>query len=67
MFELMNEVRRLEAAPLWPGFEPAGIPVALFDGLNTFLFNFPHQPQGFLPLEGRPGALFLKGRHPAVV
>ena len=67
MFELMDEVRRLEATPLWPGFEPATIPVALFDGLNTYLFNFPHQPKGFLPLESRPGTLFLKGRYPAVV
>ncbi|MDH4271512.1 MAG: hypothetical protein OEW18_05995 [Candidatus Aminicenantes bacterium] len=67
MFELMDEVRRLEAAPLWPGFEPGAVPVALFDGLNTYLFNFPAKPKGFLPLEGRPGTLFLKGRYPAVV
>lgn len=67
MFELMEEVRRLEASPLWPGFEPGGIPVALFDGLNTYLFDFPGEPKGFQPLAGRPGTLFLKGRHPNVV
>jgi len=67
MFELMDEVRRLEATSLWPGFEATAIPVALFDGLNTFLFNFPGQPKGFLLLESRPGAMFMKGRHPAVV
>jgi len=67
VFELMDEVRRLESAPLWPGFEPAAIPVALFDGQNTYLFNFPDQPKGFLPIEGRDRVLLLKGQHPSVV
>jgi len=67
MFELMEEVRRLEARPLWPGFEPEAIPTALFDGQNTYLFNFSGQPKGFLPIEGREGVLFLKGQHPSVV
>ena len=67
MFELMEEVRRLESIPLWPGFEPGVIPVALFDGHNTYLFNFPIQPKGFLPVEGRDGVLFLRGQHPSVV
>ena len=67
MFELMEEVRRLELQPLWPGFEPGAIPVALFDGQNTYLFNFPNRPKGFLPVEGRDGVLFLRGQHPSVV
>jgi len=67
MFELMDEVRRLESIPLWPGFEPATIPVALFDGQNTYLFNYPSQPKDFLPVEGREGVFSMKGRYPAVV
>ncbi len=62
----MAEVRRLEAKPLWPGFEPKGIPVGFFDGERTYLFDFPEIPMGFVPVEGRPGVLAFEGRHPAI-
>ena len=67
MFGLMDEVRRLESIPLWPGFEPGTIPVALYDGQNTYLFNYPDRPKEFLPVESREGVLFMKGRYPSVV
>jgi len=66
VFEVMEEVARLESLPLWPGFVPHAVPTALFDGKSTYLFNYPHKPEGFLPLEGRPDAYILDGRHLAV-
>jgi len=65
-FEVMAEVRRLERSPLWPGFEPQGIPVGFYNGERTYLFDFPEIPMGFVPVEGRPGVLVYEGRHPAV-
>ena len=39
---------------LWPGFEPLGIPLAIYDGERTHLFRHP------------AGAQVFEGRHPAV-
>jgi len=64
-FVIMGEVRRRETRPLWPGFSPAGIPVALFDD-DTYLFDYPGLPQGFSPIKDMPGAALYRGRHPAV-
>lgn len=52
---------------VWPGFNPAGIPVALFDGENTILLRHPSPPPEFSPVPGRPGVLLAPGRYPAVV
>jgi len=63
-------VRTLDASGelrLWPGFDPAGMPIALFDGDKTILLRHPNPPPEFSPLPDRPGVLFVKGRHPAVV
>lgn len=65
-FEIMAEVRRLEAQPLWPGFDPGAVPTGLFDGERTILFDFPKIPPGFKPMEGRAGVLVHEGPHPAV-
>ena len=35
VFIIMNEVRQRESRPLWPGFAPRGIPVAIFDDSDT--------------------------------
>jgi hypothetical protein len=67
IFELMDEVRRIEAIPHWPGFEPRTIPAALFDGQNTYLFDFPGLPDGYRPVSGHSDALVFSGRHPAVL
>jgi hypothetical protein len=51
----------------WPGFEPGMIPLAVYDGSNTFLFGHPDPPGGFH--EQRDGVYtwhLLEGRHPAV-
>ncbi|WP_054949771.1 hypothetical protein [Numidum massiliense] len=45
---IMQKVEQLASAnahashPWWPGFEPRKIPVAVFDGQRTWLFNHPH-------------------------
>jgi len=66
VFALLAEVRRLESAPLWPGFKPAAIPVALYDYRNTYLFNFPHPPKNFHSLSNRDDVYVFDGQHPAV-
>ena len=63
-------VRALEdagARQVWPGFHPAELPIALFDGQQTLLLRHPGPPSGFAPLPGRPGVFVMPGRHPAVV
>ena len=62
----MAEVRRLECQPLWPGFDPKTIPLGLYDGEQTYLLDFPETPEGFVPVEGRPGVLAYHGRHPSI-
>lgn len=47
----------------WPGFYPQDIPLALYDGSETQLFNHPQPPDEFVP---RDGLHVHEGRHPAV-
>jgi hypothetical protein len=58
-----EELRRLAARPLWPGFDPARIPLAVFDGERTFLFRHPKPPVEFQAVPGRAGTAFVAGRH----
>jgi hypothetical protein len=63
-------VRTLDASAelrLWPGFEPAKMPIALFDGERTVLLRHPSPPPEFTPMPDRPGVLSFKGRFPTVV
>ncbi len=57
------EVERLGAAPLWPGYEPLRIPLAIYTGSATYLFRHPAPPEGFA-LAG-DGVHRWEGRHPA--
>lgn len=57
------EVERLGAAPLWPGYEPLRIPLAIYTGSATFLFRHPAPPEGFAP--AGDGMHRWEGRHPA--
>jgi hypothetical protein len=67
-----REVARLAASntaefPLWPGFDPLAIPLAVYDGERTYLFRHPSRPQGFTPLPGAaPGTSVWPGRYEAV-
>ena len=58
-----EEVRKLAALPLWPGFDPARIPLAVFDGEKTFLFRHPMPPAEFQAVPGRAETAFVAGRH----
>jgi len=64
-----QEVQRMAAKgpdALWPGFDPRAIPLAVYDGEQTFLFRHPAPPDGFVPVEGVEGAFLLYGRHETV-
>ncbi len=59
------EVRQVvEVTEFWPGYNPLEVPLAVFDGANTYLFRHPGAPDGFTH-EGQ--AQVFAGRHPAVV
>jgi hypothetical protein len=63
---VMQEVDRLAAGDLWPGFDPREVPVAIYDGERTYLFRHPAPPDGFEPLVDHPGVWTYAGRHPSV-
>jgi formylglycine-generating enzyme required for sulfatase activity len=62
-------VERIAAGtPLWPGFAPLAIPLAVYDGEKTWLFRHPSPPEGFAPVAGvRPAASAMPGRLPEVI
>lgn len=66
VFEVMDEVGRLSSMDLWPGFEILKIPVMIFDGLNTYLFNSTEPYEGFAEVAGKPGVYVHGGQHPSV-
>jgi hypothetical protein len=56
--------RRVAELPvIWPGFDPARLPVAIYDGDATQLFTHPAPPDEFVQ---RNGEYVFQGRHPAV-
>lgn len=61
-----EEVRKLASRPLWPGFDPARIPLAVFDGEKTFLFRHPKPPPEFQAVPGRAETAVVAGRHALV-
>ncbi|HUF13523.1 MAG TPA: hypothetical protein VMN78_10515 [Longimicrobiales bacterium] len=63
---VLGAMSRLPTEGLWPGFSPASIPVALFDGERTLLVGHAAPPEGFTPLEGTDDVHAYPGRHPAV-
>lgn len=63
-----REVERIaRQAVLWPGFDPIGIPLAIFTDEGTYLFRHPAPPDGFFRVpDAVPAAYVFAGRHPAV-
>lgn len=61
---LLATADRLTARPLWPGFEPQKLPLALFDGQRTWLVRHPLPPAGFTPVAGCADLSVAAGRHP---
>lgn len=64
--DIVAEVDRLAAQPLWPGFEPRQTPVAIYDGERTWLFRHPSPPEGFVRDPNHDGAWVYSGQHPEV-
>lgn len=64
-----SELERIaQTAPLWPGFDPIAIPLAIYDGERTFLFRHPAPPEEFAPRRSRDEeSSVYDGRHPLVV
>jgi len=62
------EVERIAGSQvLWPGFDPLAIPLAIYDGRQTWLFRHPAPPAGFAPVAGSiPPARAWPGRYAAV-
>jgi len=56
----------MAARDLWPGFDPRTMPVAIFDGRQTWLFRHPSAPEGFEADPEHPGVRIFPGRHPSV-
>jgi hypothetical protein len=65
-FDIVAEADRLAERPLWPGFEPGAVPVAIHDGERTLLFRHPAPPSGFQPVPGRDKVWAYSGRYPGV-
>ena len=61
-----SALRAIADRPLWPGFEPAATPIAIYDGTRTWLFRHPHPPAGYAAVPGRSDAVVRVGRDPAV-
>ena len=60
------EVQRIaDDVPLWPGYDPLAIPLAVYTGSATYLFRHPAPPNGF---SANASAQYFtqEGRHPAV-
>ena len=66
-FAFVRALDEAGARNVWPGFEPADWPIALFDGDRTILLRHPSPPPEFAPMPDRPGVLAVSGRYPAVV
>lgn len=64
VFEIMALTTGGSMSVLWPEFEPAKIPVLVFDGRDTYLFHSPDAPEGFIRMETHPGVSRFNGQHP---
>ncbi len=60
------EYERVAAIPLWPGFRPATVPLAVFDGKQTWLFRHPQPPPEYRESQQHKGAWVREGRDPRV-
>ena len=56
--------RIVDGRSVWPGFDLLAIPLALYDGRDTWLFRHPHPPPEFGP--GQGGGRIADGRTAAL-
>lgn len=67
VYAVVAEIDRVGASGvLWPGFDPRRVPLALFNGRNTYLFRHPNPPPEFVSLSSRQGVYAFSGRHESV-
>lgn len=64
--EIIAAYDRMGERDLWPGFDPGAVPVAIYDGTDTWLYRHPPPPEGFRTVTGTPGAVVFRGRHEAI-
>ncbi|HEV8580223.1 MAG TPA: hypothetical protein VGX68_14235 [Thermoanaerobaculia bacterium] len=58
---VIAEFNRMAGLPLWPGFDPKTVPLAIYDGERTVLVRHPSPPPGFK----REGEVWVyPGQHP---
>ncbi len=62
---VVGEFDRMARTSLWPSFEPAQVPLLIYDGENTYLVRHPQPPEEFQPLPEHPEVLRFAGRHAA--
>jgi hypothetical protein len=67
VFSVLEAIDAAAKQPLWPGFNPSTMPIAVFDGDKTYLVRHPSPPPEFSPVPNRPGILVFDGQYPAVV
>jgi hypothetical protein len=63
---MLEELRAIDGASLWPGFNPQEIPAAIFDGNNTYLIHSVNPPSEFAPMDGKQGISIYPGSHPQI-
>ncbi|HLL70020.1 MAG TPA: hypothetical protein VK363_01230 [Pyrinomonadaceae bacterium] len=67
VYAVLAEVDRIAARQtLWPNFDPRRVPVEIYYGRTTFLFNHPNPPAEFISLSSRQGVWAFAGRHESV-
>ena len=67
-FAVYAEVARLtDGREVWPGFSISEMPIAIYDGRNTYLFYHPNPPAGFAQNPDREAIYEYPGRYEAVV
>src|SRR5438045_2167373 len=61
-FGVDSALRRIfDRPPLWPDFQPALTPVAIYDGRTTVLFRHPAPPAEFISLSRERGVYAMPG------
>ena len=63
VFAALEEFDRFGSREIWPGFEPRGIPLEIFDGSRTWLVRHPAPPPEFKASSGRADIRVVEGRH----
>lgn len=63
---VMDQVSAATRKTVWPDFDVSDIPVLVYDGLNTYLFNAKAAPEGFVKTDGTDHIFSFPGQYPPV-